>query len=70
MRYNKRVIIVMPETAPRVKFEITESFGAEIRTYDIARDHETGERGITGGDQWRAENDTQDKADRQVAGEE
>jgi threo-3-hydroxy-L-aspartate ammonia-lyase len=44
MRYQKRVIIVMPQTAPRVKFELTRSFGAEIRTYDIARDHETGER--------------------------
>lgn len=44
MRYHKRVIIVMPETAPRVKFELVRSFGAEIRTYDIARDHETGER--------------------------
>jgi len=43
-RYGKRVIIVMPETAPRVKFELTRSFGAEIRTYDISRDHETGER--------------------------
>jgi threonine dehydratase len=44
MRYNKRVIIVMPETAPKVKFELTRSFNAEIRTYDISRDHETGER--------------------------
>ena len=44
MRYNKRVIIVMPEQAPQVKFERTRSFGAEIRTYDAARDHETGER--------------------------
>jgi threonine dehydratase len=44
MRYQKRVIVVMPETAPRIKFERTLSFGAEIRTYDIARDHETGER--------------------------
>ena len=44
MRYKKRVIIVMPQTAPRVKFELTRSFGAEIRTYDISRDHETGER--------------------------
>lgn len=43
-RYGKRVIIVMPDTAPQVKFERTRSFGAEIRTYDIARDHETGER--------------------------
>jgi threo-3-hydroxy-L-aspartate ammonia-lyase len=44
MRFQKRVIIVMPETAPRVKFGITRSFGADIRTYDIMRDHETGER--------------------------
>ncbi len=44
MRLQRRVIVVMPETAPRVKFEKTRSFGAEIRTYDIARDHETGER--------------------------
>jgi len=44
MRYQKRVIVVMPETAPRVKFNLTKSFGAEIRTYDIARDHITGER--------------------------
>jgi threo-3-hydroxy-L-aspartate ammonia-lyase len=44
MRYKKRVLIVMPETAPQVKFEMAKSFGAEIRTYDIAKDHETGER--------------------------
>jgi threonine dehydratase len=44
MRFGKRVVVVMPETAPRVKFEKTRSFGAEIRTYDIHRDHETGER--------------------------
>ena len=44
MRYGKRVIIVMPETAPRVKFGLTRSFGAEIRTYDIATDHLTGRR--------------------------
>jgi threonine dehydratase len=44
MRYRKRVIVVMPDTAPRVKFERTKSFGAEVRTYNIARDHETGER--------------------------
>ena len=44
MRFEKRVIVVMPETAPRVKFERTRSFGAEIRTYNIAHDHETGER--------------------------
>jgi threonine dehydratase len=44
MRFQRRVIVVMPETAPRVKFELTRSFGAEIRTYDITRDHLTGER--------------------------
>ncbi len=44
MRYGKRVIIVMPESAPRVKFELTRSFGAEVRTYDIATDHLTGAR--------------------------
>lgn len=44
MKYGKRVIVVMPESASRVKFELTRSFGAEIRTYDIARDHLTGER--------------------------
>src|SRR5260221_1812874 len=44
MRFQRRVIVVMPETAPRVKFERTRSFGAEIRTYDSTRDHLTGER--------------------------
>ncbi len=44
MRYGKRVIIVMPESAPKVKFELTRSFGAEIRTYDIATDYLTGVR--------------------------
>ena len=44
MRYGKRVIIVMPESAPRVKFELTSSFGAEVRTYDITTDHLTGTR--------------------------
>jgi len=44
MRYEKRILIVMPDTAPQVKFRMAESFGAEIRTYNIARDHETGER--------------------------
>jgi threo-3-hydroxy-L-aspartate ammonia-lyase len=43
-RYDKRVIIVMPESAPKIKFELTRSFGAEIRTYDIATDHLTGVR--------------------------
>jgi threonine dehydratase len=42
--YGRRVIVVMPDTAPEVKFALTRSFGAEIRTYDIARDHETGDR--------------------------
>lgn len=44
MRYGKRVIIVMPDTAAQRKFELTRSFGAEIRTYDISQDHVTGER--------------------------
>lgn len=44
MRFGKRVIVVMPETAPRVKFERTRSFGAEVRTYDSTRDHLTGDR--------------------------
>ena len=44
MKYGKRVIIVMPQSAPQVKFDLTRSFGAEIRTYDIATDHETGIR--------------------------
>jgi len=43
-QYGKRVIIVMPESAPRVKFALTRSFGAEIHTYDIATDHVTGAR--------------------------
>lgn len=42
--FGKRVIVVMPDNAPEVKFALTRSFGAEVRTYDIARDHETGER--------------------------
>ena len=36
MRYKKRILIVMPESAPQVKFRMAESFGAEIRTYNIA----------------------------------
>jgi threonine dehydratase len=43
-QYGKRVIIVMPDTAPQVKFDRTRSFGAEVRTYDIASDPVTGER--------------------------
>jgi threonine dehydratase len=42
--FRRRVIVVMPESAPRVKFERTRGFGAEIRTYDITRDHLTGDR--------------------------
>ncbi len=42
--FGKRVIVVMPDTAPETKFALVRSFGAEVRTYDIARDHETGER--------------------------
>lgn len=44
MRYGKRVIVVMPDSAAKVKVALTRSFGAEIRTYNIARDHQTGER--------------------------
>ncbi|MDA0283123.1 MAG: threonine/serine dehydratase [Planctomycetota bacterium] len=44
MRYGKRVVVVMPDDAPKVKFDLTQSFGAEIRTYDISRDHETNDR--------------------------
>ena len=44
MRYGRRVVIVMPESAPQVKFELTRSLGAEVRTYDLASDHLTGER--------------------------
>jgi threonine dehydratase len=44
MRYRQRVIVVMPESAPRIKFERTRSFGAEVRTYDSTRDHITGDR--------------------------
>lgn len=44
MRFKKRVIVVMPETAPKIKFERTRGFGAEVRTYDQDRDHITGDR--------------------------
>lgn len=44
MRYQKSVVVVMPDTAPQIKCERTRSFGAEIRQYDIARDHITGDR--------------------------
>ena len=44
LRFGKRVLVVMPDTASRMKVALTRSFGAEILAYDIARDHETGER--------------------------
>ncbi|QDU42983.1 L-threonine dehydratase catabolic TdcB [Symmachiella dynata] len=44
MRFEKRVVVIMPDSAARVKFDLTRSFGAEIRTYDISQDHLTGER--------------------------
>lgn len=40
-RYGSRVIILMPESAPKIKFENTRRFGAEVRTYDITTDHLT-----------------------------
>lgn len=43
-RLEKRVVVIMPETAPKVKFNLTRSFGAEILTYDITTDHLTGRR--------------------------
>ncbi len=43
-QYGKRVIVVMPSTAPQVKTNITRSFGAQIRTFDLATDHLTGQR--------------------------
>ncbi|MDA8743164.1 threonine/serine dehydratase [Rubripirellula amarantea] len=43
-QYGKRVIIVMPSDAPKVKFERTYSFGADVRTYDKSTDHITGAR--------------------------
>lgn len=43
-QFAKRAMIVMPNNAPQIKFQLTRSFGAEIQTYDIARDHETNER--------------------------
>ena len=43
-RFNRDVVVVMPESAPVKKFELTKSFGAEVLTYDIATDHITGVR--------------------------
>jgi threonine dehydratase len=42
--FGKRAIILMPDNAPKIKFELTRSFGAEVRTYDISQDHITGDR--------------------------
>lgn len=42
--FGKRVIVVMPEDAPQIKFARTRALGAEIRTYDKSRDHQTGQR--------------------------
>jgi len=42
--FGKRVFVVMPDTATRVKFELTKSFGADVRTYEIATDYLTGQR--------------------------
>ena len=44
MRFQKRVLVVMPDSAPKIKFELTRTFGAEILTYDISQDHVTGDR--------------------------
>ena len=49
LKYKKKVIIVMPDDAPKTKFDLTRSFGAEIRTYDKSTDHETGAREQTTG---------------------
>jgi threonine dehydratase len=42
--FGKRVIIVMPEDAPKIKFARTRDLGAEVLTYDKSQDHLTGER--------------------------
>ena len=43
-RYNKRVVIVMPENAPQIKFHTVHALGGETITYDRAEDHRTGIR--------------------------
>ena len=43
-QFGKRAILVMPDTAPKIKFQITQSFGAQVLTYQIATDHLTGIR--------------------------
>lgn len=42
--FGKRVIIIMPEDAPQIKFERTRGLGAEVLTYDKSQDHVTGQR--------------------------
>ena len=42
--FDKSVVVVMPDNAPKVKIERTRSFGAEIRTFEHAQDHITGDR--------------------------
>lgn len=42
--FGKRVIIIMPEDAPQIKFERTRGLGAEVLTYDKSQDHLTGQR--------------------------
>ena len=43
-RYDKQVIIVMPEDAPSIKFDTVHALGGETLTYDRAEDHRTGVR--------------------------
>lgn len=43
-RFGKRVILVMPQQAPRIKLSRTRGLGAEIRTYDLTTDHLTNQR--------------------------
>lgn len=42
--FDKRVIIIMPEDAPHIKFSRTRGLGAEVLTYDKSQDHVTGQR--------------------------
>ncbi len=42
--FGKRVMIVMPEDAPQIKFKRTRDLGAEVLTYDKSQDHITGQR--------------------------
>ncbi|TWT58133.1 L-threonine dehydratase catabolic TdcB [Thalassoglobus neptunius] len=42
--FQKKLFVIMPDDAPRVKFERTANQGAEIVTYDKSQDHITGDR--------------------------